>query len=99
MLLLNQKKVDAEKNENTENFGGDISPVEYNNGFSEVSDYTIFFSIENTIEKYEKICRFNTEMDYTDTDIYINEDEYLLNIKNTTHLPIWHKNTLLFLLF
>ena len=82
MLLLNQKKVDAEKNENTENFGGDISPVEYNNGFSEVSDYTIFFSIENTIEKYEKICRFNTEMDYTDTDIYINEDEYLLNIKN-----------------
>ena len=84
IYLLLQKQVNKQdnQNENTANYGGDISPIEYNNGFSEVSDYTIFFSIENAIEKYEKICKFNIDADYSDTNIYINEDEYLLEIKN-----------------
>ena len=73
IYLLLQKQVNKQdnQNENTANYGGDISPIEYNNGFSEVSDYTIFFSIENAIEKYEKICKFNIDADYSDTNIYI----------------------------
>lgn len=82
MLLRKQQKTEENEIESSENYGGDIEPVKYDNGFLECSDFRIFFSIQNAIEKYEKICKFNIKTDYTDTNIYINEDEYLLNIKN-----------------
>lgn len=81
MLIKGQEKK-AGENENVEfsNYGGDATPVKYNNGFEDVIDSRMFFSIENAVNKYEKICRINTDIDYSEE--FFDEDEYLSNIKN-----------------
>lgn len=81
MLINSQdKKRTEEENNEFSNYGGDVKPIEYNNGFEDIIDSRIFFSVDNAIKKYEKICRINTEIDYSNE--YFDEDEYLANIKS-----------------
>ena len=83
MLIKDLESKDTEKeNEDFSNYGGDVKPKEYNNGFDDVNDSRIFFSVVDAVNKYEKICRVNTEIDYSNE--YFDEDEYLDNIKETT---------------
>ena len=81
MLIKDLENKDTEKeNEDFSNYGGDVKPKEYNNGFDDVNDSRIFFSVVDAVKKYEKICRVNTEIDYSNE--YFDEDEYLDNIKS-----------------
>ena len=81
MLIKDLESKDTEKeNEDFSNYGGDVKPKEYNNGFDDVNDSRIFFSVVDAVNKYEKICRVNTEIDYSNE--YFDEDEYLDNIKS-----------------
>lgn len=79
ILIVKQEENQNNKDENFINYGGDISPTQYDNGFEDVMDSTIFLTIDNIIKKYEKICRHNIEIDYS--KIYVGEDEYLTEVK------------------
>lgn len=79
ILIIKQEKNENNVDENFVNYGGDILPTEYNNGFEDIMDSTIFLTIDNIIKKYEKICRHNIEIDYS--TIYVGDDEYLTDIK------------------
>ena len=57
MLIKDLENKDTEKeNEDFSNYGGDVKPKEYNNGFDDVNDSRIFFSVVDAVKKYEKIC-------------------------------------------
>lgn len=82
IYCLIKKQVNNDNNQinNVDDFGGGYEPKEDDNGYVDVSDANIFFTVVDCVEKYEKICKFN--IDTASEDVYINEDEYLLNIKN-----------------
>jgi len=81
-LLKNQKNdvnnviVEDDSNE----FGEEVILEEDNNGYTDVSDAGTFFSVVDVVKRYEKLCKLNIE--YASSEVYINEDEYLLDIKN-----------------
>ena len=81
-FLLNKQNQENNtiEEDNTNEFGEEIVLEKDDNGYDEVSDAGIFFSVINTIEKYEKLCKLNIEN--ASAEVYTNNDEYLLNIKN-----------------
>lgn len=81
LLLKNQYKnmstiVDDDSNE----FGEEVILEKDNNGYTDVSDAGTFFSVVDVVKRYEKLCKLNIE--YASPEVYINEDRYLLDIKN-----------------
>lgn len=79
-LLKKQANIENISINNSNNLGGGFEPKEDDNGYIDVSDANIFFTVVNCVERYEKICKFN--INNASEDVYINEDEYLLDIKN-----------------
>ena len=80
---LLKKQANTENNaatDNLEDLGGGYEPEEDDNGYKDVTDANIFFTVVNCVERYEKICKLN--INNASEDVYINEDEYLLDIKN-----------------
>lgn len=80
ILLKKQVKTQDGSDEDFNEYGGEILPEEDKNGYIDVNDSNIFFSIVDCVEKYVKISKLNIE--YASPEVYINEDEYLLEIKN-----------------
>ena len=80
ILLKKQVKTQENPDENFNEYGGEILPEEDKNGYIDVNDANIFLSIVDCVERYVKISKLNIK--YASPEVYINEDEYLLEIKN-----------------
>lgn len=88
ILILKNKNYINKNNIDTENYidyGGEILPEEDENGYIDVSDANIFYSVFNSINKYINIMQHDiyTQIDEEDIyRVYDEDNEYLLKIES-----------------
>ena len=80
LLKRQNQDVNTIVEDDSNEFGEEIILEKDNNGYTDVSDAGTFFSVVDVVKRYEKLCKLNIE--YASPEVYINEDEYLLDIKN-----------------
>ena len=82
IFLLKKQSQDVNTNgvDDSNEFGEEVVLEEDNKGYTDVSDAGTFFSVVDVVKRYEKLYKLNIE--YASPEVYINEDEYLLDIKN-----------------
>ena len=80
LLKRQNQDVNTIVEDDSNEFGEEVILEEDNNGYTDVSDAGTFFSVVDVVKRYEKLCKLNIE--YASSEVYINEDEYLLDIKN-----------------
>lgn len=84
LFLKNRNNVNEVNNENYLEEGEETVPEKDNNGYIDVSDANIFYSVLNSVNKYISIMQHNIDTQINEDDIYrvySVDNEYLLNIK------------------
>lgn len=87
VLLNKQNDIDNVINNNFDEYGGEFVPEKNDNGYADVTDANIFYSVVNSVNKYIEIVQYNinSKNDNIEEDVYVDYDldyEYLLNIED-----------------
>ena len=85
LLLKNKENIDELTDEEYLEYGEEIVPEKDCNGYIDVSDDNIFYSVVNCVNKYIDIIQYNIDYSIEDNETFIQYDidkEYLLSIKS-----------------